>query len=108
MLKLAFDGIASFSFKPLKLASYAGIILSGISFLYLLVVVLERLLFREGTQPGWASLIAVNLFFNGIILMILGIIGEYIGRIYDEAKGRPLYIVKKTANFRDEHNKGRY
>ena len=90
MLKLAMDGIMSFSYKPLKLASYIGAILSGISFLYLIIVVIQKLFFPETSQSGWTSLIAVSLFFNGIILLMLGIIGEYIGRIYEEAKGRPL------------------
>ncbi len=101
MLRFAFDAITSFSYKPLKLASYAGMLLSVFSFVYLLVVVYQKL-FTDRTQPGWASILAVNLFFNGIILIILGIIGEYIGRIYDEAKGRPLYIVRQIKNFSDD------
>ncbi|MFZ5988727.1 MAG: glycosyltransferase family 2 protein [Bacillota bacterium] len=101
MLKFAFDAITSFSYKPLKLASYFGMLLSFCSFVYLLVVLYTRL-FTDHVQPGWASTLGVNLFFNGITLMILGIIGEYIGRIYDEAKGRPLYIVKQTRNFSED------
>ena len=50
-------------------------------------------------MEGWASVMAVSLFFNGVVLMMLGIIGEYIGRIYDEAKGRPLYVVREILNF---------
>jgi dolichol-phosphate mannosyltransferase len=106
MLKFALDAITSFSYKPLKLASYAGMFLSFASFIYLLIVLYTKLFVPQVTQSGWASTIAVNLFFNGITLMILGIIGEYIGRIYDEAKGRPLYIVKQTKNFsEDKSNK---
>lgn len=97
MIKFAFDGITSFSYKPLKLATYFGTVISGLSFLYLLVVLFQRL-FTDDTVAGWASILAVSLFFNGIILIILGIIGEYIGRIYDEVKGRPLYIVRETVN----------
>ena len=103
MLKFAADAITSFSYKPLKLASYAGMTLSFVSFVYLVVVLFTKLFMpTKITQAGWASTLAVNLFFNGITLMILGIIGEYIGRIYDEAKGRPLYIVKKTKNFSED------
>jgi glycosyltransferase involved in cell wall biosynthesis len=103
MLKFAADAITSFSYKPLKLASYAGMTLSFVSFVYLLVVLFTKLFMPTRiTQAGWASTLAVNLFFNGITLMILGIIGEYIGRIYDEAKGRPLYIVKQTKNFSED------
>lgn len=102
MLKLAFDGITSFSYKPLKLASYIGTFLSCASFLYLIFIVFQRILYPETMQPGWASILAVSLFFNGITLLMLGIIGEYIGRIYDEAKGRPLYIISKTRNLTDD------
>ncbi len=94
MLKLSMDGITSFSYKPLKLASYAGVTLSGIGFIYLLVVLYLKL-FTESTITGWSSLIVIQLFFSGIILIILGMIGEYIGRIYDETKNRPLYIVRE-------------
>ncbi|MGI6124352.1 MAG: glycosyltransferase family 2 protein [Acetivibrionales bacterium] len=101
MIKLAMDGIMSFSYKPLKLASYIGAILSGISFIYLIAVLIQKLFFPETSQSGWTSLIAVSLFFNGIILLMLGIIGEYIGRIYDEAKGRPLYIINELRNMEE-------
>lgn len=102
MLKLALDGITTFSYKPLKLASYIGTIISITSFLYLIFVLAQRLFFPETVQPGWASILAVTLFFNGITLLMLGIIGEYIGRIYDEAKGRPLYIIRETRNLPDD------
>ncbi len=101
MLKLALDGITSFSYKPLKLASYVGTILSIGSFIYLIYVLAVRIFYPETVQPGWASILAVSLFFNGITLFIMGIIGEYIGRIYDEAKGRPLYIIRETKNLSD-------
>lgn len=101
MLKLAMDGIMSFSYKPLRLASYIGTLLSLVSFAYLIFVLFQKLFFPESAQSGWASIIAVSLFFNGIILLMLGIIGEYIGRIYDEAKGRPLYIISELKNMED-------
>jgi glycosyltransferase involved in cell wall biosynthesis len=98
MLRFAFDAITSFSFKPLKLSSYVGVTVSLGGFAYLMVVVYLKL-FTDRTVTGWASMMAVSLFFNGVVLMMLGIIGEYIGRIYDEAKGRPLYVVRETLNF---------
>lgn len=101
MFKFAFDAITSFSYKPLKLASYAGVFLSLFSFIYLVVVLYQKF-FTEKVTPGWASTMAVSLFFNGIVLLMLGIIGEYIGRIYDEAKGRPLYVVRQAKNFEEE------
>jgi dolichol-phosphate mannosyltransferase len=106
MIHFALDAITSFSYKPLKLASYFGSFLSALSFLYLLVVIYQRL-FTNTTITGWASTLAVSLFFNGIVLIILGIIGEYIGRIYDEAKGRPLYIVRETKNIKESEIKKR-
>ena len=101
MIRFALDAITSFSYKPLKLASYIGISVSFLSFVYLLVVIWQRI-FTDTAIAGWASSIAVSLFFNGITLIILGIIGEYIGRIYDEVKGRPLYIVSRTVNIGGE------
>lgn len=98
MLRFAADGITSFSHKPLKIASYIGFILSFTSFIYLFVVLLQKWL-ELGTVPGWASIVAINLFFNGIVLMLLGVMGEYIGRIYDETKDRPLYIVREKMGF---------
>jgi len=106
MLKFATDAIVSFSFKPLRLASYAGVLISFISFVYLIIVLYQKF-FTSRAITGWASTMAVSLFFNGIVLLMLGIIGEYIGRIYDEAKGRPLYLVQKTKNFKNEDLKRR-
>ncbi len=99
MLKFAANGITSFSYKPLKLATYAGCIVSLLSFVYLFYVLYQRLFIPESTIPGWASLTIISLFFNGIVLILLGIMGEYIGRIYDEAKARPLYIISDKEGF---------
>lgn len=99
MVKFASDAIMSFSYKPLKLATYLGFFVSVVSFVYLLVMVILKLCGAMATVPGWTSIIVITLFFNGIILLVLGIIGEYIGRIYDEAKGRPLYVVQDKVNF---------
>lgn len=101
MLRFATDGITSFSYKPLKISTFIGGVLSLISFIYMIVVICQKL-FTDAAVSGWASTMAVSLFFNGVTLMMLGIIGEYIGRIYDEAKGRPLYIVGETAGFDHE------
>ncbi|MCM3787237.1 glycosyltransferase family 2 protein [Domibacillus indicus] len=95
MLKFSIDGITSFSYKPLKLASLLGVMLSAASSLAILIVLYQRL-FTDTTTPGWSSLLLTMLFFNGVILIMLGVIGEYIGRIYDEAKNRPLYILRDS------------
>lgn len=101
MIKFATDGIASFSLKPLKLASGIGVALLAVSSLYLLVALVQKI-FGLGMIPGWAPILAVNLFFDGVVLLMLGIIGEYIGRIYDEAKGRPLYMIQELKNIKPE------
>ena len=92
MIKLSLDAMVSFSYKPLRLASYVGFALSGASVLFLLYVFYEKF-FTDRTVPGWTSLMSMSLFFHGITLVILGILGEYVGRIYDEARDRPRYIV---------------
>ena len=101
MIKLSLDGMTSFSTKPLKITSYLGVLSSIAAFIYGLYVLYLRL-FTSDTIAGWTSVILIQLFFNGVILLMLGIIGEYVGRIHDESKGRPIYIVRKPRN-RDGH-----
>ncbi|AIQ44913.1 glycosyltransferase [Paenibacillus sp. FSL R7-0273] len=101
MIKLSLDGITSFSYKPLKLAGYLGGLLSASGFLYLMYV-LYLALFTDEAVKGWASMIGITLTFNGFVLIMLGILGEYVGRIYDETKGRPLYIVQDFYEGRTE------
>ena len=100
MIKFALDGITAFSYKPLKLSTYLGFLLSVGSFLYLIAVICIKL-FTDTAVSGWASTLSVTLFFNGIILIMLGIMGEYVGRIYDESKNRPLYIIREKKGFSD-------
>jgi len=93
--KLAVDGIFSFSFLPLRLATYIGLTLFLISSAFILYAVGSRI-FGPATPPGWASLIVAVLFMGSVQLVMLGIIGEYLARIYEEAKHRPLFVVRKT------------
>ncbi len=93
MIALSMDAITSFSHKPLRLAGYAGFFLSAASFLMLLYVLWEKL-FTQRTVQGWTSLMVISLFFHGITLILLGILGEYVARIYKEAQDRPRYIVE--------------
>ena len=95
MVRFAMDAVTGFSYKPLRLASWLGFGISLASFVYLIVVLVQRAFFADTTTPGWASLVAVSLFFNGVVLIILGIMGEYLGRIYDETKRRPLYVIRQ-------------
>ncbi|MEK4045291.1 glycosyltransferase family 2 protein [Paenibacillus sp. FSL H8-0048] len=103
MLKLSLDGITSFSYKPLKLAGVLGALLSVSGFLYLMYV-LYLALFTDAAVKGWASMIGITLTFNGFVLLMLGILGEYVGRIYDESKGRPLYIVQELYSGRPQQS----
>lgn len=93
MLKLALNAITGFSYFPLQVATYFGFISAGIAIIAIPIVALERLTGSQAFYGQATTLIAV-LFFGGVQLISLGILGEYIGRIYDEVKGRPLYIVR--------------
>jgi dolichol-phosphate mannosyltransferase len=97
MLRFALTGITSFSFVPLQIASYFGFLVSILSFLYALYVIYLKI-YTDATIQGWTSLMIAVLFLGGIQLITLGIIGEYIGRISDEVKQRPPYIINQTQN----------
>jgi dolichol-phosphate mannosyltransferase len=100
MVKFAWDAITSFSYFPLQVATYLGFIIAAISSLFILVVIAARL---SGSQAfaGQATTLVMVLFLGGVQLISLGVIGEYLGRIYDEVKGRPLYIVSQAVGFED-------
>ncbi len=91
----AIDGMTSFSTLPLRVWSYVGGLVALVSFLYAIFLIGRTLIY--GTDvPGYASLMVVVLFLGGLQLLTLGIIGEYLGRTYEEVKGRPIYIVRET------------
>lgn len=94
MFKLAWNAITGFSYVPLQVATYMGFISAGLSILFIPIVIILRL---AGSHPflGQASTLIAVLFLGGVQLISLGILGEYVGRLYDEAKGRPLYIVRE-------------
>ncbi len=98
MLRLATDAILSFSNTPLKLASIVGFITSAIAFIGILYSLYIKL-FTDDAVHGWTFLMIAILFIGGITLLVLGIIGEYVGRIYGEIKRRPLYIVDEKYGF---------
>lgn len=97
MLKLAFDGIVSFSFKPLKLATHIGALAATGSFLYTLYLLYTKF-FTSKHLASYSFIIPINIFFDSLILLCIGILGEYISRIYDEARNRPLYIIQDIVN----------
>jgi glycosyltransferase involved in cell wall biosynthesis len=97
MIKFSLDAMTAFSSMPLQLATLLGFLFSGLAFLTLPVVIGLRL--AGETIPGFATVLCVVLLLGGIQLITTGIIGEYVGRIYDEVKGRPLYLVRSRRNF---------
>jgi len=99
MISFAIDGILSFSNLPLRLSSAFGFIAAVISFILLLYGIWIKVFYPSKTIPGWTSLFVVILFFSGIQLVCIGILGEYVGRAYEECKKRPLYIVDEEVNF---------
>lgn len=101
LIQLAWTGVTSFSVMPLRLASAVGAMLSLISFIYGLYVVIDRLFFNESV-PGWPTMVAGMMFFAGVQLLFIGILGEYLARIYDEVKGRPSYIVAEVKKPQDQ------
>lgn len=94
MIKFAFDGITSFTAFPLHVSTILGICVSLFSFLYAVYAVCIKI-FTEEALPGWASVLVAVLFLGGVQLLSLGVIGEYLNRIYTETKSRPAYIVSK-------------
>jgi glycosyltransferase involved in cell wall biosynthesis len=94
----AIDGITSFSLLPLKVWTYLGLIISLTSLLYASFLVIRTLIFGIDL-PGYASLMVAILFLGGIQLITLGVIGEYLGRVYEEVKSRPLYLVRECYGF---------
>jgi len=106
MLKFATDGIVSFSILPLRVATWLGFLASGISLLGIGVVLLERYFHVLGLVRGWSSTVIAVLFIGGVQLVCMGIIGEYVGRIYGESKRRPLYIVRERMGFDSKPSEG--
>lgn len=99
MLRFAMDGIFSFSIVPLRLATWTGFAASGIAILGIALAVVERIFGVPGLVKGWTSVMTAVLFIGGVQLICIGIIGEYVGRIYGEAKRRPLYVLRERIGF---------
>jgi glycosyltransferase involved in cell wall biosynthesis len=93
LINFAIDGITSFTTAPLRISSIMGFIISAVAFIYIIVIIIQTLAFGVQTA-GYPSLMAVVLFLGGVQLLSLGVIGEYIGRIFNETKNRPLYLVE--------------
>jgi dolichol-phosphate mannosyltransferase len=98
MIQFALDGIVSFSSFPLRISTYFGFVISIISFIYAAFAIYARL-FTNIVLPGWTSILVAVLFLGGVQLITIGLLGEYIGRIYNEVKQRPLYIIRNKFGF---------
>ncbi len=92
LMQLAWTGLTSFSVLPLRLASLTGITLALLAFVYAMVVVIEKLLFGVDV-PGWPTVVVSIMFFAGVQLLFIGVLGEYLARVYEEVKGRPPYVI---------------
>lgn len=103
MIRLATDGLVSFSTRPLRLALDLGFVVSALAFLFGIASLISKF---AGTflVPGWLTIVLVTSFVGGIQLMVIGVVGEYVGRIYEEVKARPLYLVRELHGF--EHEDG--
>lgn len=98
LFNLAIDGLTSFTTAPLRIASMMGIIVSLLAFIYIVYLLVRTIVFGYNDLAGYPSMMAVILFLGGVQLMSLGIIGEYIARIFNETKKRPLYFVEEYKN----------
>ena len=99
MFKLAMDAVTAFSHAPLKLATNLGVVIAVFSIIYGVFTMVRWYVFPGTFQPGWASMIVAVSFLSAVQLVTLGMIGEYIGRIFDQVKGRPLYLIAETVGF---------
>ena len=94
LVRYALDGLFSFSNLPLRMLTYSGAVVGGLGFALGLYYVVKRLVGIEQAQMGFTTLAALVLFLGGVQLIGIGVLGEYLGRIYDEVKRRPVYLVK--------------
>lgn len=96
LMRYALDGVFSFSYLPLRLLTFVGITISALGFAFGLFFVMRRLLSIETAQTGFTTLVTLVLFIGGVQLIGIGVLGEYLGRIYDEVKQRPLYVIRRA------------
>jgi polyisoprenyl-phosphate glycosyltransferase len=102
-VRYALDGVFSFSYKPLRLMMAMGMAISLIGFCIAAYFVAKRLLGYEHAHTGFTTLVTLMLLLGGMQLAALGLLGEYLGRVYDEVKNRPIYIVGQTFGFNGLH-----
>ncbi len=101
MLALAFDGITSLSIRPIRLITSLGVVVAIVSFVLVIWSIVREL--TGGTVPGWASMTCIIAFLGGVQLVCMGVLGEYIGKIYMEVKGRPRFIISERTEQQESH-----
>lgn len=101
MLNLWINGFTAFSIKPLRISTVIGLITAALGFIYGLYIIIHKLFLHSVVLQGYSSMMAVLLFIGGIIMMMLGMIGEYIGRIYISINNSPQYVIKETVNINE-------
>ena len=102
MLNLWINGFTAFSIKPLRISTIVGIITAALGFIYGIYIIIHKLVVHTTVLQGYSSLMAVMLFIGGIIMIMLGMIGEYIGRIYISINNSPQYVIKETVHIKDK------
>ncbi len=102
LARYAFDGVFSFSLKPLRLMTVIGVLVSALGFVTASYFIVKRLVGAETALTGFTTLVSLVLFLGGLQLVAIGVVGEYLGRVYDEVKSRPLYIVRSRHGFPGE------
>lgn len=103
LIALWMNGFTAFSVKPLRIADLMGAFSAAVGFIFLIYVIVKRIVYGDSGAIGWSSLISVILFTGGMIMCILGIIGEYIGRIYISINNAPQYVIKTTVGIEDKN-----
>ena len=106
-MRLAWDGVTSFSSTPLRWMTLIGLLVSIAGLAQAVRVIVGRLLYPGTMERGWATLVAIMLFLGGVQLVSLGLIGQYVGRIFEESKKRPLYFVREKVGLAEPREAGR-
>ena len=104
LLLLWVNGFTAFSIKPLRIATFIGVIMAVIGFIYGIYVIINKFFIHPGVPLGYSSTMAVMLFIGGMIMLLLGMIGEYVGRIYISINRSPQYVIRRTVGVEDKHN----
>ena len=95
LINLWLNGFTAFSVKPLRLGSYVGVFSAAVGLLYALYIIIKKLFFHPEMEAGWSSTVSIIMIVGGIIMIMLGLIGEYVGRIYICINNSPQYVIKE-------------